>query len=247
MVVNEDGLCGSAPHPTVWDRGAKPKRRRVLQLLGSLLWYRAPLIFGGMVRLAGLVSTLVLLTLLLGLLLVCSLSCVLFLGSLHWPAVVHDLGPASVSYVEMLILYERWAGERPALELAVPKFRRGGRPISVSAVRVGPSIDIWRSCGLFGSLLRALYQLLGGLGRFIPCRIGADHCRLRGLRWEQYGHGLTSGPRQVAEVGFLDDLLVLFGYPTHSGAELVAGTLRFRFCQVSVPVKNPAWSVCHGG
>ena len=81
--------------------------------------------------------------------------------------------------------------------------------------------------------MRALYQLPGGLGRFTSCRIYANHCRLRGLGWEQCGHGLTCRPREVAEVGFLDDLLVLFVYPAHSGAEKVAGTLRLRYCQVS--------------
>ena len=82
-------------------------------------------------------------------------------------------------------------------------------------------------------MLLASCQLPGGIGRFSPCRIGANHCGLWGLGWEQYGHGLTSGPHKVAEVGFLDDILVLFLYPAHSGAELVAGTLRLRYCQVS--------------
>ena len=49
-----------------------------------------------------------------------------------------------VSFVELLILYEQWAGERLLLEAAVPKSRRVGRPISVSAVPFGPGIDIWR-------------------------------------------------------------------------------------------------------
>ena len=114
------------------------------------------------------------------------------------------------------------------MEPTVPKSRRRRRPVSESAVPVGLSIDIWRSCRFCGSVLRASCQLPGGLGRFILCRINANHCR------EQYGHGLTSGPREVAEAGFLDDLLVLFGYSAHSGAELVAGTFRLRYCQVSI-------------
>ena len=36
------------------------------------------------------------------------------------------------------------AGERLCLEAAIPKSRRVGRPISVSAVPFGPGIDIWR-------------------------------------------------------------------------------------------------------
>ena len=56
-----------------------------------------------------------------------------FLSSLYWPSEVTDLGPGGVSYVELLILYERWAGERLRIEESVPKYRRPGRPISVTA------------------------------------------------------------------------------------------------------------------
>ena len=41
-----------------------------------------------------------------------------FLGSLHWPAGGLDLGVGGVSYVELIILYELWAGERLSLEKA---------------------------------------------------------------------------------------------------------------------------------
>ena len=96
-------------------------------------------------------------------------------------------------------------------------YRRAVRQVSVSAVPSGPSIDIWRSCKCPGSLIRALSGLPGGLGRFVPCRIGAHHCRLRSIGWEQCGHGLTPRPSEVAHAGFLDHLLVLFGYPESSG------------------------------
>ena len=101
------------------------------------------------------------------------MKCVTFLGSLHWPSAGNDLGPGGVSYVELLILHELWAGERLQFEKAVPRCRRVDRPISVSAVPFGPGIDIRRSCKLLGAVLRALCALLGGLGRFIPCAIGA--------------------------------------------------------------------------
>ena len=57
-----------------------------------------------------------------------------FLGSLQWPAGGMDLGVGGISYVELLILNELWAGERLSLERAVPRHLRPGRPISVSAV-----------------------------------------------------------------------------------------------------------------
>ena len=59
---------------------------------------------------------------------------VTFLGSLHWPSAGVDLGPGGISYVELLILYELWAGERFGFEKAVPRCMRVDRPISVSAV-----------------------------------------------------------------------------------------------------------------
>ena len=37
---------------------------------------------------------------------------VAFLGTLHWPAGGLDLGVGGISYVELLILFELWAGER---------------------------------------------------------------------------------------------------------------------------------------
>ena len=113
------------------------------------------------------------------------------LSSLHWPSAVDDLGVGGVSFVELLILFERWAGERLVLEMSVPKSRRLYRPISVSAVPVGPSIDIWRSCRFLGAMLRALGDLPGCLGSFLPCRIGANHCRLLSIGWERCGHGLV--------------------------------------------------------
>ena len=77
------------------------------------------------------------------------------LGSLHWPCGAGDLGVGGVSNLELLVLYEQWAGERLVIEGAVPFARRVGRPISVSAVPVGPGIDIGRSCRFLGSLVSA--------------------------------------------------------------------------------------------
>ena len=91
-----------------------------------------------------------------------------FLGTLHWPAGAVEFGVGGVSFVEMLILYELWAGERLCLESAIPRHRRVGRPFSVSAVPFGPGIDIWRSCRFFGAIFRALRMLPGCLGRFPP-------------------------------------------------------------------------------
>ena len=133
-----------------------------------------------------------------------------FLHSLHWPADGCSLGVGGVSYVELLILYEICAGDRPQLEKAVPWYRRPGRSISVSAVPFGPGTDIWRSCRFIGALFRGLRDLPFALRRFVPWSIGANHCRLRHIWWERCGHGLTSRPQESASEDFLNRLFILF-------------------------------------
>ena len=142
------------------------------------------------------------------------------LGSLHWPVGGADLGVGGVSYVELLILYEVWTGERLTLEKAHPRYLRPWRPISVSAVPFGPGIDIWCSC------------------RFI----GAYHCRLRHIGWERCGHGLASRPRESTSEGFLDQLL-LFQYPRKSSRELLDATLPLRYCSTWFACRAPTWSL----
>ena len=164
-----------------------------------------------------------------------------FLSSLSWPDEVVDLGPGGVSYVELLILYERWAGEMLRIEGSVPKFRRSGRPVTVTAAPLCPETDIWRLCRFFGQMLRALVKLPEGLGRFTPGRIGAHHGRLRHVSWEKYCHGLTCRPRESSGEGFLDDLLGLLGYPSGSGGALLDGSLKLRYNTVPFARKKPTW------
>ena len=76
---------------------------------------------------------------------------------------------------------------------------------------------------------RALRMLPGGLGRFLPGDIGANHRRLRHIGWDKCCHGLSSRPRETSSVRFLDELLVLFGYCAESGADLLAGVLPLRY------------------
>ena len=143
--------------------------------------------------------------------------------------------------MELLILYELWAGERLSLEKAHPRYLRPGCQISVSAVPFGPGIDIWRSCRFIGALMRSLSLLPGGLRRFVPCSFGADHCRLRHIGWEKCGHGLTSRQRESASELFLNELLSLFRYPPKSGRALLTGTLPLRSCAARFAYSTPTW------
>ena len=239
-VVNHDDGAGAVLDPLIWSAGSAPKRRRVAVRNRAFLPGPPDLWVGAWISVAATPIScrdIEVWPFSVGML----VKWVSFLSSLHWPAGECDLGVGGVSYVELLILYELWAGERLELEKAVPRYRRPGRSISVSGVPFGPGTDIWRSCRFLGALFRDLRDLPFGLRRFVPCDIGANHCRLRHIGWERCGHGLTSGPRESSSVDFLDKLLVLFGYLDRSAAALLAGDLPLRYCNTRFAWKLHSW------
>ena len=157
---------------------------------------------------------------------------------MHWPADGCSLGVGGVSYVELLILSEIWAGERLQLEKAVHGYRRPGRSISVSAVPFGPGTDICLPVGLlvhcfgvFGICLLVFDDLF--LVILVLITVG---CGI-------LGHGLTSRPRESASEDFLHRLLLLFGYPSWSAAALLAGVLPLRYCSARLACRFPKWKL----
>ena len=56
-----------------------------------------------------------------------------FLGTLHWPVDTVDMGHFGVSYPEVLILFEQWAGHRLLSEKVTGPHARAGRPFSFSS------------------------------------------------------------------------------------------------------------------
>ena len=95
--------------------------------------------------------------------------------------------------------------------------------------------------------MRSFCLLPGGLGRFVPCAISANHCRLRHIGWEKCGHGLTSRPRESASEPFLDELLGLFQYHPGFGRALLAGTLPLRYCAARFACRSPTWRLPASG
>ena len=116
-VVNDDGGSGTSLDPVVWSRNYTLKKRRVrvcddnfARLPGSAAlwashWYCLPIARIGDDDISSWPFSVGLLV-----------KIVHFLGSLHWPQGVGDLGVGGVSYLELLILYEQWAGERLVVE-----------------------------------------------------------------------------------------------------------------------------------
>ena len=64
-----------------------------------------------------------------------------FLGTLHWPSDSADLGHFGISFLELLILFEQWAGHRLLSEKVVRPHVRAGRPILLPSVPVSEGIE----------------------------------------------------------------------------------------------------------
>ena len=154
-VVNHDGGGGTAPDPLVWSAGSLHRRRGVIDAVRNFAFLPGPVdLWSGEWVSFGVsgvtvedvrvwpysVSLLVKIS--------------AFLGTLHWPVAADDLGVGGVSFVEMLILYELWAGERLSLVLRELFLNIG-------------ELDVQLQCRLF-LLVQALIfgVLVGFLGPF---------------------------------------------------------------------------------
>ena len=153
-----------------------------------------------------------------------------FLGTLHWPSVLLIWVILGVSFLELLILFEQWAGHRLLSEKVTRPHVRAGRSILLPSVPVSEGIEIRHGCQFLSSLVRALAKLPGVLGRFLPCSLGSHMSRLRHLGRNQRSHGLTSRPLESCHHQCLRAICGVLGYPKGSALELLDGTLKLRYC-----------------
>ena len=85
-----------------------------------------------------------------------------FLSSLHWPSGVTDFGHFGISFLELSILFEQWAGHRQLSEKATRPRARANRPtLPPSLVPVSEGIEMRHGCQFVSSLVRALAKLPG--------------------------------------------------------------------------------------
>ena len=84
-------------------------------------------------------------------------------------------------FLELLILFEQWAGHRLLSEKVTRPHVRAHRPILIPSVPVSEGIEIRHGCQFVSSLVRALSKLPGGHGRFLPCNLGSHMSRLAGI------------------------------------------------------------------
>ena len=94
-----------------------------------------------------------------------------FFGTLHWPVGSEEMGHFWFSYLELLVLFEQWAGHRLLNEKVIRPHLRAHRPTSFPLFLCQRGIEIRHGCRHLSSLFRALAKLPGGIGRFLPCGV----------------------------------------------------------------------------
>ena len=146
-----------------------------------------------------------------------------FLSTLRWPEGLNEMGKFGVSYLEVLILFEKWMGHRFLPEKTVPLRHRPGRPIFIGTSPVSE-----------------------GVSRFIPGSQGPHLSMSRHLGWLQCGHGLSCRPLESSMPGCLKPLLGLPGYPATAINALSNGLLRIRHCTYPFARRFFPWALGSG-
>ena len=243
--VNHDGKGGAAPDPLVWDQESRPKIRKLdirfnvdlASLPGppGFLNHSCIHVHAGRITADDVaawpysVGILVRFT--------------SFLSTLHWPSGAGDLGHFGVSFLELLIFFEQWAGHRLLSEKVTRPHVKANRPVLLPSVPVSEGIEIRHGCQFLSSLVRALAKLPGGLDRFLPCSLGSHMSRLRHLGLNQCSHGLTSRPLESCHDQCLQAVCDVLGYPLGSASELLDGTLKLRYCTTIFTTRFHPWSL----
>ena len=237
--VNHDVRSGTALDLLVWDQGGRPKARKIdimvnvdlASLSGPPGFRFMVVVFLVLILLPGLTVLVFCLDLFLF-----SIPCIGQLVLMTWAIF-------GVSFLELFFLFEHWAGHRLLSAKVTWPHVTANRPIFISSVPVSEGIEIRHGCQFLSSLVRALAKLPGGLGRFLPCRIGSHMSRLRHLVWKKCSHGLTSGPLESCHHQCLKAVCGVLGYPRGSALDLLDGTLKLRHCTTLFTIRFSPWSL----
>ena len=142
VAVNHDGK-GSAPDPLVWDHGGRKKVRRTdIRVNVEIVSLPGPhgFLFGPWMQVHGscITGADVAWPHSVGI----SRKFTAFLGTWHWLVDAVDVGHLGVSLLEVLILFERWAGHRLLSEKVTRPHVRANRSILIPSVPVSEGIEI---------------------------------------------------------------------------------------------------------
>ena len=239
--VNHDGKGGTALDPLVWDQGSRLKARKLAirvnvdlaSLPGPPGFLDGPWVHFNGGHISG--SDIAAWPYCVGIL----IRFTSFLSALHWPSCSDDFRYFGVSFVELLILLELRAGHRLLSEKVNWPHVRENRPTLIPSAPVSEGIEIRHDCQFISSLVGALTQLPGGLGRFNAMLYYLSHVQVKASWVESVFSWLTSGPLESCHHQCLEAVCDVLGYPRGSALELLDGTLKLRHCTTLFPCVFP--------
>ena len=156
MTVNHGGRGGTAPGPLVWDQGGRKKARRTdIRVNIDLASSPGPPFFLGepWIKVSGSSTSgadIAVWPDSVGIL--CKFTA--FFETLHFPMCSDDTGHFGVSFLELLVLFEQWAGHRLLSEKVTGPHNRANRPILIPSVPVSEGIEIRHGCQFIREVLR---------------------------------------------------------------------------------------------
>ena len=224
VTVNHDGRGGIVADPLAWDQGGRKKARKLAIGVNVDLPLFPPgflsgpwiQVHGGHIPGADVAAW------------PCSVGILCrftsFLGTLPWPTGPDDIGHFGVSFLELLILFEQWAGHRLLSGKVAGPHVGVNRSVLIPSVPVSEGIEIRHGCQFNSSLVRALAKLPGGIGRFLPCRVWLSYVQVKLLMGSRQGH------QNPVIISALTLCVGVSGYPKGSASELLDGTLKLRHC-----------------
>ena len=160
---------------------------------------------------------------------------------MHWPVDAVDLGHFWVSFLELLILFEQWAGHRLLKEKVTRPHVRANRPILIPSAPVSEGVEIDMVVSFSAAWFERWPSCLVVLVGSCPCGVGSHMSRLRHLWWNQCSHGLTSRPLESCHHPCPKALCGVLVCPGGSALELLYGTLKLRHCTSILTMRFPPW------
>ena len=142
VAVNHDGRSGTAPDLLVWDKEGPKKARKIdIRVNIDLASLPGPpgFLYGSWVQVhGGCITGADVAVWPYSVSILCQFTA--RWRTLHWPAGPEDLGHCGVSFLQVLILFEQWAGHRLLSEKVTRPHVRANRPVSISSVPVSEGI-----------------------------------------------------------------------------------------------------------
>ena len=145
--------------------------------------------------------------------------------------------------MEILLLFEQWAGHRLLTEKVTRPHVRPNRPILIPSVPVSEGIEIGHGCQLLSSLFELWPKLPGDIGTFLPPWGWLSYVQVKASWMESVFSWFVLKTLESCHHQCLKAVCGVLGYPKGSASEHLDGTLKLRHCTDMFTMRFTPWSL----